>query len=57
MIDNDFCELLEQAVSKVLANSKDERTKGFWCDGILLPSFESEYSKKFVNEQGLSILQ
>ena len=28
----------------------DERTKGFWCDGVDLSEDEEHYSKKFVND-------
>ncbi len=50
MLDTKFCEFLEYEISKALANSIDDYLKGFWCDGILLPTFENEYSKKFVND-------
>lgn len=50
MLDNKFCEFLEHEMSKAFAKSNNDRVKGFWCDGILLPTFENEYSKKFVND-------
>ena len=50
MIDNKFCEFLEYEISKYFTNSVNGNVKGFWCDGILLPTFENEYSKKFVND-------
>jgi len=53
MIDEDFCGFLEYQLSDGLETSTNEQLKGFWCDGILLPIYESEYSKKFVNEPAL----
>ena len=50
MIDNKFCEFIEYEISKYFTNSVNDNVKGFWCDGILLPTFENEYSKKFVND-------
>jgi hypothetical protein len=50
MIDEKFCQLLELRISDFLRKADNESFRGFWCDGVLLPSFESEYSKKFVND-------
>jgi len=50
MLDNEFCEILEHKISKVFTNSTSEKVKHFWCDGVLLPTFENDYSKKFVND-------
>lgn len=50
MLDNEFCEFLEYEISKAFVYSTNEQVKNFWCDGILLPAFENEYSKKFVND-------
>ena len=50
MLDIKFCEFLEHEMSKAFAESNNDQVKGFWCDGILLPTFENEYSKKFVND-------
>ena len=50
MLDNEFCSFLEHEISKAFANSNNDRVKHFWCDGVLLPTFENEYSKKFVND-------
>ena len=51
MLDNEFCSFLEHEISKAFANSNNDRVKHFWCDGVLLPTFENEYSKKFVNDK------
>ena len=37
MLDQNFCEFLENKITKALGNSGDKRLKGFWCDGIVLP--------------------
>jgi hypothetical protein len=50
MLDNEFCEFLEYEISKAFASSSNDQVKHFWCDGVLLPTFENEYSKKFVND-------
>ncbi len=50
MLDNKFCEFLEYEISKAFTNSANDKVKHFWCDGVLLPTFENEYSKKFVND-------
>lgn len=50
MVDTKFCELLELKIENVLANFDREPEKYFWCDGVLLPTFEHEYSKKYVND-------
>ena len=50
MLDKDFCEILERHLTKTFANSTESALKRFWCDGVLLPTFETEYSKKFVND-------
>jgi len=50
MITNAFCELLEYKINNAFRNSTDERIKSYWCDGILLPTFENEYSQKYVND-------
>jgi hypothetical protein len=50
MLNQDFCIFLEYEITKVLKASTNEQLKGFWCDGVMLPNNESEYSEKFVND-------
>ena len=50
MLDQEFCNFLEYELTKAFANCVNERARSFWCDGILLPAFEHQYSKKFVND-------
>jgi hypothetical protein len=50
MINQDFCDILEHAISRALQHLENDETKGFWCDGIL-PSQPGIYnSKKHVND-------
>ena len=51
MIDKIFCELLEFKIQGALKNSSDDEVKIFWCDGVLLPVFENEYSREYVNDK------
>lgn len=50
MINQDFCDFLEYELCDAFAFSDNELVKGFWCDGVLLPSFKNHYSQKFVND-------
>ncbi len=50
MLDRTFCDLLEHIIQRQLKFSSAEAVKGFWCDGVLLPTLEYEYSPKFVND-------
>ena len=45
MLNKDFLELLEYQLTKALTISQNSQLKGFWCDGILLPS---ENEKKLL---------
>ena len=51
MLTQGFCDGLEYKIGEAFENSNDERVKGFWCDGVLLPQYEDEYSKKTVNDK------
>lgn len=51
MLNQDFCEFLEYEITKALSNSEAVLLMGFWCDGVLLPYSESEYSKNAVNDK------
>lgn len=50
MIDIAFCEILAQRISSQLANGENKHLKSLWCDGVLLPTFDNEYSPKYVND-------
>lgn len=51
ILDEDFCVFLEYRLTRAFNYSNDERLKYFWCDGVLLPDSEEEYSKKWVNDR------
>jgi hypothetical protein len=51
MINQDFCDYLEYELTKAFRHSDDEKVKGFWCDGVVLPSNEQDYSPKAVNDR------
>ena len=46
----------EYKITAAFRNSPDDFLKRYWCDGVLLPAFEYEYSKKHVNDNGKIIL-
>ena len=50
MLDQDFCNFLEYQLTSAFENSDDKAVRGFWCDGVVLPSNEDEYSKKSIND-------
>ena len=51
MIDQNFCNLLEYKLSEAFRKSNHESVRHFWCDGVLLPTSEADYSKKAVNDK------
>lgn len=51
MLDQDFCNFLEYKIGEAFENSTSEPFKHFWCDGVLLPPFEADYSRKTVNDK------
>ena len=57
MINQDFCEYLEYEICKAFKHSNNDKTEGFWCDGILLNQPNSSYSSKFVNDNKQIILK
>ena len=56
MLDQNFCSFLEYHLSKCFKHATDEDLKHFWCDGITLPSNESSYSIKSINDNRLVVL-
>ena len=51
MLDQDFCSFLEYKIGAAFENSTREPIRHFWCDGVLLPPFEADYSIKIVNDK------
>jgi len=47
MLDTDFCMFLEGEISKAFANLSNDKIKRFWCDGVLLPTFEVNILRTF----------
>jgi hypothetical protein len=47
--DQKFCSVLEYHLTKAFKNSDDENVKGFWCDGVMVPS-NSQLFKKNIND-------
>ena len=51
MLDRDFCDFLEYHLTKTFLHSTDANVKGLWCDGVLLPNDENDYSRKSINDK------
>jgi hypothetical protein len=50
MLNQEFCENLEFALTKAFSTSSNPSLEGFWCDGILLSTNETDYSQKRIND-------
>ncbi len=50
MLDTTFCDMLESKIQGALQNSANQEIRSYWCDGVLLPTFEHDYTQKFVND-------
>lgn len=58
MLDREFCEFLEFRITKALQETDNENVRGFWCDGVLLPTNERgrlalqyvRYNRKIVTK-------
>ena len=48
--DKEFCAYLEYHLTRTFANAEDEFIQKIWCDGILMPFFDSQTLKKNVND-------
>ena len=57
MINKDFLVLLEYKISNALENASEKWKRSYWCDGILLPESEEDYSLKKVNDSRKIILR
>ena len=51
MLDQDFCNFLEFYLTEAFSYSPDSSVRSLWCDGILLPNNENDYSKKTINDK------
>jgi hypothetical protein len=52
MLDRDFYEFLEYEICKAFWHSPNEETKGFWCDGVLSPSSNYDFSSVSFHDTG-----
>jgi len=48
MFDEEFCGRLEYAISGALTKSTDIDWRRCWCDGILLPDNETDYTPEQI---------
>lgn len=46
-----FWTALEFRLSRLLEMTDDPELKGFWCDGIYLPTTNQQLRKKYVNDK------
>ncbi len=51
MLTQDFCNFLEYKLTEVFRNSSNNSLRSFWCDGVLLPNNEEDFSRKTVNDK------
>ena|SRR6185503_4854247 len=51
MLNQDFLNFLEFHLTKAFSHSPDITVKKLWCDGILLPDNENDYSKIAINDK------
>lgn len=47
----DFCKFLEFHLTEAFSFSPESSIRSLWCDGVLLPHNENDYSKKSVNDK------
>src|SRR5688572_8648423 len=51
MLNQDFLNFLEFHLTKAFSYSTDISVRSLWCDGIVLPDNENDYSKKAINDK------
>jgi hypothetical protein len=49
--NEDFCAQLEYHLTRTFNQSDDKDLKGFWCDGILMPTNDLQLTKKNINDK------
>ena len=57
MLNEKFCGFLEYHLSKSFKYSNDESIRPFWCDGVMLPSNENDYSKQSIKNNRQVLLK
>ncbi len=51
MLNKDFLIHLEFEISNALENASEKDKRSYWCDGILMPDLEDDYSQKTINDK------
>lgn len=49
--NEDFCAELEYHLTRTFNQSDDKNLRGFWCDGILIPTNDFQLTKKNINDK------
>ena len=49
--NEDFCAQLEYHLTRTFNQSDDKDLRGFWCDGILMPTNDLQLTKKNINDK------
>ncbi len=49
--NEDFCAELEYHLTRTFNQSDDKSLRGFWCDGILMPTNDLQLTKKSINDK------
>jgi hypothetical protein len=57
MFTQDFLQLLEYQLTKVLAESGKPELQRYWCDGVLEPEWVEEYQSVYVAKSRRIILR
>lgn len=57
MVDRAFCDRLEYAISNALSASDEVDLRRCWCDGILLPDNETDYSSAQILKEKEMVLK
>jgi hypothetical protein len=47
----DFCAELEYHLTRTFNQSDDKNLRGFWCDGISMPTNDLQLTKKNINDK------
>jgi hypothetical protein len=49
--NEDFCAELEYHLTRTFNQSDDKNLRGFWCDGVLMPTNDLQLKKKNINDK------
>lgn len=45
-----LCSYLENYLGEAFGEAEQQEVKGLWCDGVLMPVFDNQLTKKSVND-------